>query len=90
MMKGIYLSNWLNVFALADLGSLDKPLTSKILSNPTHKITKHIIYLYTMESFIYPELNNACRNKDKTKIRYYGPFAAALSFIIHSANSNIK
>ena len=41
-----------------------------------------------MESFIYADLNRVCREKDKSKIKFYGAFAAALSFIIHSANQN--
>ena len=39
-----------------------------------------------MESFIYTDLNRACRNKDPQAIKYYGAFAAALSFIIDNAN----
>ena len=73
---------------LAKLGDLDKPLTSKILCNPEHKITKHILYLYSMESFIYGVLNRASREKDKSQIQYYGAYAAALSFIIYNANKN--
>ena len=77
------------LFKLADLDEdLDKPLTSKVLSDPEHKAVRHIMYIYTMESFIYPELNRVCREKDKSKIKFYGAFAAALSFIIHSANQN--
>ena len=41
-----------------------------------------------MESFIYADLNRVCREKDTSKIKFYGAFAAALSFIIHSANQN--
>ena len=41
-----------------------------------------------MECFIYKDLNQVCREKDKKKIKYYGAFAAALSFIIYSANEN--
>ena len=41
-----------------------------------------------MESFIYPDLNKACRNKDSRAIKYYGAFSAALSFIIDNANKN--
>ena len=66
------------------------PLTPKILSDPEHEITKHILYLYSMESFIYEELNKASRQKDKSKVQYYGAFAAALSYIIYKANSNRK
>ena len=78
------------LFDLAKLGDLDKSLTPKILSNPDHPITRHILYLYSMESFIYDELNRATREKDESKIKYYGAYAAALSFIIYYANKNRK
>ena len=71
-------------------GHLDKPLTAKILSDPYNKITKHILYLYSMETFIYADLNRASREKDKTKIKFFGAFAAALSYIIYFANTNRK
>ena len=41
-----------------------------------------------MESFIYTDLNTACRNKDTHAIKYYGAFSAALSFVIDNANKN--
>ena len=46
------------------------------------------MYIYSMQSFIYEDLNKVCREKDKSKIRFYGAYAAALSYIIHTANSN--
>lgn len=67
---------------------MNKPLTPKILSDPQNAVTKHLLYLYSMESFIYPELNRASREKDRSKIKYYGAFAAALSYIIYFANKN--
>ena len=78
------------LFELAKLGDIDRPLTIKILSNPNHNITRHILYMYSMESFIYQDLNRCCRDKDKNKIQYYGAFAAALSYIIYAANSKRK
>ena len=39
-----------------------------------------------MESFVYTEMNKASRQKDVSMIRYYGPFASALGFIVHSGN----
>ena len=78
------------LFDLANLGDLDKPLTAKILSDPYNKITRHILYLYSMESFIYADLNRASREKDKTKIKFYGAYAAALSYIIYFANTKKK
>ena len=53
------------LFELADLGEdMDKSLTPKVLSDPNHKAIRHIIYIYSMESFIYTELNRVCREKD--------------------------
>ena len=88
--KMIYKEKWDFLFSLADIGDLNKPLTREILSDCTHKITKHILYLYSMESFIYSDMNMASRDKDISKIKYYGAFAAALSCIIYFANSNRK
>ena len=67
-LSSIYANNWIMLFEIANLGDLDKPLTRKILSNPIHNVTKHILYLYSMESFIYGELNQASRMKDESKI----------------------
>ena len=84
-----YAFNWHQLFELANLNiELDKPLTPKILSNPNHKAVQHIMYIYSMESFIYENLNRVCREKDRSQIKYYGAFAAALSFIINSAHKN--
>lgn len=77
------------LFKLANLDKdLDTPLTPKVLSDPEHKAVRHIVYIYSMESFIYADLNRVCREKDKTMIKFFGAFAAALSFIIHNANHN--
>ena len=69
------------LFELANLGDLDKPLTAKILSDPFDKITQHILYLYSMETFIYADLNRASRDKDKTKIQYSGSLSVPLQII---------
>ena len=84
----IYTTQWDFLFEIGGLGCISKPLTCSILSNPAHKFTQRIMYLYSMESFIYEDLNRASRNKDRSKIQYYGAFAAALSYIISSANKN--
>ena len=56
-----------------------------------HPVTKTILYIHTMESFIYPELKKASLNKDESRIPTLGPYAAVLSFIIRNANiSRIK
>ena len=82
---------WIHLFDLAKLNiSLDKPLSPKILANPYHKVTRHLLYIYSMECFIYSDLNRACRDKDTSSIQYFGAYAAAISYIIHGANQNLK
>lgn len=65
---------------------MQKPLRPSILSDPNHEFVKTIIYIYSMESFVFKEMNRACREKDISKIEYYGPLASALSFIIYCGN----
>ena len=85
-MKKNYEYTLRMLFYIGKLGKLNKPLTPSILSNPYHKITVHLLQLYSMQSFIFVNLNHACRSKDKDQIEFYGPFAAAISYIIHFTN----
>lgn len=66
--------------------NIKKPLDFKMLSDPNNHFVQTIIYIYSMQSFIFREINKTTRNKDVEKIKYYGPFAAALSFIVHCGN----
>jgi len=69
---------------------MEKPLTTKILSNPNHEFVKLMLYIYSMQTFIFGEMNKASRSKDRSKIAFYGPFASALGYIIHAASSKRK
>lgn len=60
---------WKDIFKLGTKGvDLRKPLTPKILSDPDHVIVKTIVYIYSMESFIFHEMNKTSRTKDESKI----------------------
>lgn len=65
---------------------LKKPLTPKILSDPNHTFVKTLIYIYSMQTFVFGDMNKASREKDVEKIKFYGPLASALSFIVHCGN----
>ena len=41
-----------------------------------------LLYMNTIETPIYKELNEACRNMDKTKLHFFGPFARALGLLL--------
>ena len=61
-MKIQYARRWKLLFKLADVDDeMDKPLTPKVLSDPNHKVVRHLMYIYSMECFIYAELNRVCR-----------------------------
>ena len=43
-----------------------------------------------MEGFLYEQLNRCIRSQDPAFIEYFGPFAAAISYIIYHANNNLN
>ena len=54
----------------------------QILDDHSHKVTKFLLYLHTMETFIYKELKNASINQDDERIETLGPYAMCLSYIL--------
>ena len=60
-------------------------MTIQILDNLDHKVTKFLLYLHTMETFIYRDLKNASLNRDDEKISSLGPYAMCLSYILGNA-----
>ena len=84
----VYSDVWKKIFSLAKTVDMKKPLTQKILSNPDHEFVKLLIYIYSMESFIFKEMNRTSRIKDESNIKFYGAFASALGYIIHCGNKN--
>jgi hypothetical protein len=53
-----------------------------ITNDPEHQDVKAILFLYSLESFLYPRLNRISIEKDKSSIDTLGPFAVALTKII--------
>jgi len=86
----VSVQTWKTIFSISNSIDIKKPLTTKILSNPNHEFVKTLLYIYSMEAFVFKEINKASRHKDKSKIHFYGPYASALGFIIHAANAKKK
>ena len=61
------------------------PIPIEDFWNANSHICQKILYIYSMETFIYRVLNASSRNKDVTKISTLRPFAAAISFILYGA-----
>ena len=68
--------------------NMRKPLDLKTLSDPNNKFVQTLVYIYSMETFLFKEMNKATRDKNVDKIKSYGPLASALSFIIHCGNKS--
>ena len=78
---------WKKIFSLAKQeAAFEKPLSPTILADPSNPFVKTMIYIYSMESFVFSEMNKASRMKDESKIKFYGAFASALGFIVHCGN----
>lgn len=64
----MYSSIWFKIFDLAKSSNIHKCLEPKILENPKHKFVETLIYIYSMESFVFGEMNVASREKNILKI----------------------
>ena len=87
-LVAMYMEVWEKIFSIVNKIDKKKPLTPEILSDSNNDFVKTLIYIYSMESFVFKEMNKASRQKDRSKIKMYGPFASALGFIIHHGNKN--
>ena len=64
---------------------MNQKLDYKILKNPDHPVTKTLIYIHSMETFIYGDLKKACLNRDCSRVETLGPYAYVLGEIIYWA-----
>ena len=55
-----------------------------ITDDPEHQDVKAIIFMYSLDCFLYTRLNKISRDKDSSAIDTLGPFAVALTKIINS------
>ena len=76
---------WKHIFDQFLHTDCSQELTYEILINPKADIVCALLYIYTMETFVYSTLNTATRDHDSTKIFTLGPIAAALGQIVDRA-----
>ena len=65
-----------------------KPLELEVLWCPAHKVTCRILFIYSMETFVYSALNTATRTQDESKVLTLGPLAQALTQILMGAEQH--
>jgi len=84
------LYTWLQLFTEDIDIHFYKPLELEVLWNPSHKVTCRILFIYSMETFVYSALNTATRTQDETKVLTLGPLAQALTQILMGAEQHRK
>jgi hypothetical protein len=62
---------------------LNQPLNLEILDNSEHPVTQTLIYIHSMETFIFGDMKKASLNKDITKVKTLGPYADVLAKILN-------
>ena len=62
---------------------MEEPLNDKILHDPSHPVTQTLIYIHSMETFIYKDLKQASLNKDIRKVKTLGPYALVIAKILN-------
>ena len=67
---------------------MKKELNHDILNNVDHPVTKTLIYIHSMETFIYGDLKKACLNRDFSRVKTLGPYAWVMGRIIYGAYGN--
>jgi hypothetical protein len=59
-----YKESWEAIFEAADLEDKNKEISWQQLKNPEDKVTKLLLFIYSMETFIPYEINRASREQD--------------------------
>jgi len=78
---------WEYIFIKFIHTDIQKPLTENILLDPSAEIVSGMLYIYSMETFIYSALNTATRDHDFSKIMTLGPMAYTLGEIVAEAEN---
>ena len=81
-----YKDAWKAIFEIGTQGfDLNEPIDFEILHDPDHPVTQTLIYIYSMETFIYGDMKKASLNKDISKVKTLGPYSFAIAAIISNS-----
>ncbi len=69
---------------------MNKPLTYEILYDLSHPVTQTLLYIHSMETFIYKDLKKAYLQKDITKVKTLGPYAVMEGILYESLSKKLK
>ena len=73
---------WRHIFDQFIHVDLDKQIKATDIGNYESNIVCTLLYIYSLETFVYSTLNTAIKDHDTSKIGTLGPLACALSWIL--------
>ena len=73
---------WKRIFKKFISSDFNKKLTRHELENPSSEIVYALLFIYSMETFVYSVVNKGTRDHDRSKIHTLGPYARALRWIV--------
>lgn len=78
MFKDTGIENW------------DEPLDEDEMSNPENKFVRLIIYIFSMDTFLFSAVNYAIKFRDMIKTSTLGPYAKILGSALRDASERRK
>lgn len=76
------------MFDKIDVEKKDEKIKPTDLMQPNNPICGLILYIFSMDTFIYEALKEAALNEDTSKVQNLGAFAWVLSYIIYYVSRN--
>merc|ERR1712070_205965 len=67
---------------------MDAPITMEMIRDPDHEVIQFILWLYTLDAFLFADLNEGSKEGDMAMIDTLGAFAAVFGTIINYSARN--
>jgi len=79
---------WKHIFQSTITSDFNRAITEDSLKNPSSEILCLLLWIYSMECFVYKQLNAATRDNDQSYVATLGPMCLCLGTIIEGAESS--
>lgn len=76
--------------SFANVAGIEDLKVVPVTDDPQHKHVKAILFMYSLESFLFKRINQSSRDQDLDAIETLGPYAVALSKVINQVESKRK
>lgn len=81
---------WDFIFGLLNIQPTTEPIDMGDISNADNPSTRALFQIYSLETWLFREINNASRTKNSRKVQSLGPFAALIGVAMDNAQRSRK